>query len=203
MIWSAVLLVWALVGVDVSKAGGNIGEALKMIQAPRAIPWALVALVLYHAVKCSLEWFQSSLTRREMVFAQIDFGLGLVVAVAALVLYFGQVIADIQLANEAIKPGRSQSFLQAFVLSLCIVQITLLIVRRRRPLPKSIQIALVGSLFFLVTFLIGQLRSHKTIKLWFWIGLALGAVAGYLLNIGTTVVAKRLSHNMIQRKSAK
>jgi hypothetical protein len=49
MLWSAILFIWELVGVDLGtaeKAGGYIGPILTALKSPQAVPWVLVILVL-------------------------------------------------------------------------------------------------------------------------------------------------------------
>src|SRR6266404_3943523 len=76
MLWAAILLIWELVGVDLSKAkdaGGNIGPIVTALKSPQAVPWALLGLVGYFLFKCSIEWAQCHVERRKLRFARADF----------------------------------------------------------------------------------------------------------------------------------
>lgn len=54
MLWSAILFIWELVGIDLDKAKdaeGNVGALIKSIKSPQAIPWALLIMVGYFVFK--------------------------------------------------------------------------------------------------------------------------------------------------------
>lgn len=103
MLWSTILFIWELIGVDLEKArdvGGNVGPVVTALKSPQAIPWVLVILVLYFSFKCSIEWAQCQAERRSVRFARIDFISAWVVSVSAIFLYLGQAVARVQLANS-------------------------------------------------------------------------------------------------------
>lgn len=102
MLWAAILFIWELVGIDLEKmkeAGGNAGAIITAIKSPQAVPWALLILVGYFAVKLRIEWRQCNEARRQVREAKQDYYLACGVALAAFVLYFGQAISHIQFAN--------------------------------------------------------------------------------------------------------
>lgn len=112
MLWSAILFTYELIGVDLSsekaeKIGGNVGATIQLLKSPQAIPWALLILVLYFAFKCSIEWRQCHLGRRQIVDAKIDFFSGICVAALALALYVFQTLGRIQFADKLSQFGRS------------------------------------------------------------------------------------------------
>src|SRR5437870_9180287 len=107
MLWSAILFIWELVGIDLSKAkdaGGNVGPVVTALKSPQAVPWALMGLVIYFLFKCSTEWAQCNVNRRKLRFARSDFVSAWIVAVAAIALYVGQAISRVQLANAVQNP---------------------------------------------------------------------------------------------------
>lgn len=102
MLWATILLIWELIGVDLSKAkdaGGNIGPIVTALKSPQAVPWALLGLVIYFLFKCSIEWGQCHLDRRRLRFARIDFISAWVVSLIAITLYLGQAISRVQFAD--------------------------------------------------------------------------------------------------------
>jgi hypothetical protein len=102
MLWATILLVWELIGVDLSKAkdaGGNVGPIVTALKSPQAVPWVLLALVLYFLLKCSIEWAQCHLERRKIRFARADFISAWIVSLAAIVLYIGQALSRVQFAD--------------------------------------------------------------------------------------------------------
>ncbi len=108
MLWSAILFIWELVGIDLEKAqeaGGNAGALIKSIKSPQAIPWALVILVGYFAFKLRVEWRQCSEARRQVREAKQDYQLGFVVAASACILYFAQTLGHVQIADRLGNPG--------------------------------------------------------------------------------------------------
>lgn len=116
MLWSTILFIWELVGVNLDKAkdaGGNIGPVVTALKSPQAVPWVLLTLVLYFLFKCSVEWAQCHVERRKVRFARVDFYSAWLVALASIALYAVQAFSRIQLAN-AVTPVRVFSFELAF-----------------------------------------------------------------------------------------
>jgi len=102
MLWSAILFIWELVGIDLAKAeatGGNVGAILTAIKSPQAIPWVLLILVGYFAFKLRIEWRQCGETRRLVREAKQDYYSAWGVAVAACILYIGQAVSRVQFAD--------------------------------------------------------------------------------------------------------
>src|SRR5258706_15082588 len=69
MLWSAILFIWELVGIDLEKArevGGNFGAIISAIKSPQAIPWALVIRVGYFVFKLRIEWRQAAGNRKHV-----------------------------------------------------------------------------------------------------------------------------------------
>src|SRR2546430_5256129 len=76
MLWATILLIWELIGVDLNKAkdaGGIIGPIVTALKSPQAVPWVLLAIVVYFLIKCSIEWAQCNIDWRKMRFARVDF----------------------------------------------------------------------------------------------------------------------------------
>lgn len=103
MLRAAVLFIWELVGIDLSKAEeaeGNVGAIVRAIRSKQAVPWVLLILVIHFLFKCSIEWAQCYTDRRRVRVARIDFFSAWIVALAALALYFGQAVNRVQLADR-------------------------------------------------------------------------------------------------------
>lgn len=118
MLWSTILFIWELVGVDLDKAkdaGGNAGAIIVAIKSPQAIPWALIILIAYFLFKTTVEWFQCGEARRKLRVSQIDFTTAWVVPISAFALYAFQASKNIQVAD--VIQSRDRWFL--FVLGLC------------------------------------------------------------------------------------
>lgn len=121
MLWATILLIWELIGVDLSKAkdaGGNIGPIVTALKSPQAVPWALTGLVIYFLFKCSIEWAQCEAARRKVRVARIDFVSAWVVAVAAVTLYIGQAISRVQFADLIAEPIKGKSLSLGFLTGL-------------------------------------------------------------------------------------
>lgn len=122
MLWSGILFAWELVGVDLGKAAqadGTIGAVVNAIKSPQAVPWVILILVAYFVFRLSVEWLQSSHSRRTLRVARVDFGSCLAVAVIAYALYFGQRIAQVQFADYFLTPtgiAATMGFVIGFVL---------------------------------------------------------------------------------------
>jgi hypothetical protein len=112
MLWATIMLIWELIGVDLSKAkdaGGNIGPIVTALKSPQAVPWALTGLVIYFMFKCSVEWAQCHVERRKVRFARIDFISAWIVSTAAITLYVGQAISRVQFADFLQNSNRALS----------------------------------------------------------------------------------------------
>lgn len=112
MLWATILLIWELIGVDLSKAkdaGGNIGPIVTALKSPQAVPWALTGLVIYFLFKCSVEWAQCHPDRRKIRFARIDFSSAWIVSMGAIALYVGQAISRVQLADAVTRERKGIS----------------------------------------------------------------------------------------------
>jgi hypothetical protein len=102
MLWSAILFIWELVGIDLDTAKdepGNVGAIVKSLKSRQAVPWVLLILVVYFLFKCSIEWAQCHPERRKLRFARIDFVSAWIVSMVAIALYIGQTISRLQFAD--------------------------------------------------------------------------------------------------------
>src|SRR6266850_858609 len=102
LLWSGILFIWELVGIDLDKAkeaGGNAGAIIGAIKSPQAVPWVFLILVGYFLFRFTVEWYQCNLPRRAMTVARIDFFSSWLISLLALALYVGQTARHIQFAN--------------------------------------------------------------------------------------------------------
>lgn len=102
MLWSAILLFWELVGIDLEKAqdaGGHIGSLLKSIKSPQAVPWVLVILVGYFLFKVTVEWYQCNQERRTIRVSMADILSAWSVSLLSYALYVYQAINRVQFAD--------------------------------------------------------------------------------------------------------
>ncbi len=119
MLWAGILLIWELVGVDLTKAeatGGNVGAIITAIKSPQAVPWVLVILVAYFLFKCTVEWYQCSAARRKLRAAKIDFVSAWAVSLSAFALYFGQTISRVQFADFVQNSSRARALIIGFLI---------------------------------------------------------------------------------------
>ena len=71
---SALLLAWALIGIDVDDK--PIEKSLKStFKSPQAVPDVLIALVIYFGSRFTVEWYQADEGRRARRPSRIDFAL--------------------------------------------------------------------------------------------------------------------------------
>jgi hypothetical protein len=95
--YAALLIAWELVGIDVKETPlQNVNVILK---SPQALPWVLIALVLYFGFKFTIEWGQCSKDRTKKTISKIDFWVAHGIAILSLVLYVSQTISHLQVAN--------------------------------------------------------------------------------------------------------
>jgi hypothetical protein len=103
VLWSGILLVWELVGVDLDRlkaVGGNGGALVESLKSPKAVPWALLILVIYFLFKVTVEWYQCNQLRRSSRFSRADFFSAWIISLLAIGLYALQTIARTQLADH-------------------------------------------------------------------------------------------------------
>jgi hypothetical protein len=94
---SAILLAWELVGIEVDP---RPIETLKIaLKSPQAVPYVLIALVVYFAFHFTVEWYQSAESRRKLRVSRVDFLAAHLIGTGALALYGVQVLLRIQVAD--------------------------------------------------------------------------------------------------------
>ncbi len=94
---SALLLAWALIGIDVDD---KPIESLKVtFKSPQAVPYVLIALVIYFGSRFTVEWYQADEGRRARRPSRIDFALAHLIGTAGVVLYIVQTSLETQIAD--------------------------------------------------------------------------------------------------------
>jgi len=93
---SAVLLGWELIGVELDRFFEGYHVVLK---SPQAVPFVLLALVLYFMMRFTIEWYQAAEERRLRLVSRLDFSLAHALAATAIGVYAVQAILSIQLAD--------------------------------------------------------------------------------------------------------
>lgn len=99
---SAVLLAWELIGIQLDPA--PVQSFKVTLQSPQAAPYVLLALVIYFAIRLTIEWFQTDTVRRQMFASRADFVLAHIIGTAALGLYAAQTLLRIQVVNKITLP---------------------------------------------------------------------------------------------------
>jgi len=121
MLWSGILFIWELVGIDLTKAqmsGGHLAAVISAIKSPQAVPWAFVILVTYSLFKFTVEWYQCSPDRRTMRVARIDFVFAWITSLMAYTLFLGQTISRVQFADFLQDPVRRNSLLVGMIVGV-------------------------------------------------------------------------------------
>lgn len=79
---SAIILLWELSVIDVSKTDGILGGIFKAIKYPKAISIILGILWVYSFLRIWIEWNQADIKRRNLKISRIDFyishGIGII-----------------------------------------------------------------------------------------------------------------------------
>jgi lipid-A-disaccharide synthase-like uncharacterized protein len=96
-LFSGLLMAWALVGVDLKEE--PLTSVKLTLKSPQAAPYVLVALVVYFAARFTIEWFQSSVIRRDLLPSRIDFWMAHAIGIGAIGLFAIQKALQVQLAN--------------------------------------------------------------------------------------------------------
>ena len=190
MLWSAVLFIWELVGIDLDKAreaGGNAGALISSIRSLQAVPWVLLILVAYFLFKCSVEWYQCSPARRERRVSKIDFASAWIVALMAFVLYVGQAISRVQFADVLQQQGKKWSFVTGIVLPLWFMALVLFVWRFRL---WGVKWLFVLRCVFLSVILIGTLLGLVITRPIQWTFVGIGVVVASVLATPTILSIK-------------
>jgi hypothetical protein len=170
MLWSAILLIWELVGVDLAKAesaGGNIGAIVTAIKSPQAIPWVLLILVAYFLFKVTMEWYQCNEERRRMLVARVDFVSAWLVALLAYGVYAGQAIIRAQFADLIASSYKLQDFLLGIIIGACLIAMSM-----GRVLPRFVVPIAAG--LGIPLLILGLVKIKHD---WYWVlGVAVDAV---------------------------
>jgi hypothetical protein len=72
VLWSALLLAWVFIGVDVAKMSGAAGDAAKAISNPGALPLCLTLIVAYFFYRWCFEWRSLELPQRSASLLRLD-----------------------------------------------------------------------------------------------------------------------------------
>jgi hypothetical protein len=108
---SAVLWGWTLFGATI---GAQPSRDLDLtIGSPDAVPYVLVALVLYFAVRFSLEWFQIPPENRSERFLLIDFRVCHCIGAASISAMLAKSLTQVPLAGEVTR-DEVQLFMAVF-----------------------------------------------------------------------------------------
>lgn len=121
LLWSGVLFAWELIGIDLTKVvddGSNIGTIIKSITTPQAIPWVILILIAYFGFRMSIEWYHCDPDRRHMLVSKVDVRVSTGIAVLSYALYFYQLFAETQLAQQAISDDPTFELVIAAVISM-------------------------------------------------------------------------------------
>jgi hypothetical protein len=198
MLWAGILFVWQFIGIDLAKAeamGGNIGAIVSAIKSPQAVPWVLLILVAYFLFKLSIEWRQCSSARRAVREARIDYVSAWGVALIACVLYAGQALSRVQLADFVLRHRReSVIFFMGLVVGSTLSRIVSILFpywreNRSLKLPReTLQFMSVGASLgfvallsiFLIPYLAGRPVQLKAPLLGIVLGIPFGFAMGML-----------------------
>jgi len=91
MLWSGILLLWDILGIDLALARsteGSIGPIITAIKNPAAMPWVLLSLIIYFIFKLIIEWGQCSEYRRANRVSVLDFSAAFAAAAVATLFFF-------------------------------------------------------------------------------------------------------------------
>jgi hypothetical protein len=136
MLWSAILFIWEFVGIDLEQAKtaeGYVGAIVKSLKSPQAVPWVLLALVVYFVMKCVLEWGQCQMERRKVPLARTDFFLALTFAASAVLLYFVQALRGIQVADIIQRSAAARAVVWGIVFGVLLALLFMVIAPRVFP----------------------------------------------------------------------
>lgn len=120
---AAVLLAWELIGIDLGEA--PIESLNISLKSPQAAPYVLVTLVVYFAIRLSVEWFQADPQRRQRRASRFDFALAHVIGVSSLTLYAVQAILRVQVADR-VSASEVLDFTIGWFLGTILLQIVVL-----------------------------------------------------------------------------
>lgn len=196
MLWAAILFIWELVGIDLEKAkeaGGNIGTIITAIKSPQAVPWTLLILVVYFLFRFTVEWNQSSASRRLVRWAKIDYAVSWILSLAAFALYIGQTASQSQFADLLKESSRRWSLLLGIAVGCAINTVAVSLWRFGSLRRSRVLIMRFGLAAVCLVSIIASLEAVTTQHLWFvLIGFASGLILSTPITLGMEVVRMRL-----------
>lgn len=96
-LFSGLLLLWALVGVEIQETPI---ESLKLrLMNPEAVPIILFSLVLYFGFRFTIEWSQCDRLRRQYLASRVDFYAAHIVGLVAVLIYGFQQASTIRVSE--------------------------------------------------------------------------------------------------------
>ncbi len=102
VLWSAFLLVWAFIGIDLdklAKGGGLAAGFVDSLISKQAIPWAMCFIVIYFGWKTKIDWELCDGELKTCWWARMDLGSGIFLGALSLLLFFYQKIFKVRMAD--------------------------------------------------------------------------------------------------------
>lgn len=98
-IFAAILLAWELIGIVIGEASSS---GLKItLKSPEAIPFILLILVVYFALRFWIEWNQNNLVSKQNFYARFDYFMAHTIGAASISIWVIQFTLKSQLySNE-------------------------------------------------------------------------------------------------------
>ena len=188
MLWSGILFIWELVGIDLTKAEeaeGMVGSIVKSIKSPQAVPWALLVLVGYFLFKLIVEWSQCDGARRKMWASKADFISALVVALSAYALYTYQAINQVQFADVVQTSDKVLSSVLGFFMGFGLTAIASRLFLRYKfgPYRVAVPTFIYGISMILVSIISMIIRRNLLSLKYVLIGFGFGALSDLPLSI--------------------
>ena len=96
-LFTALLIGWELVGFTVEEM--PLDSVKVTLKSPEAIPYVLLALVVYFGYRLTIEWLQCDRKRRQIRAAMTDFWVAHIIGSAAIGLFVFQQVFNVQLID--------------------------------------------------------------------------------------------------------
>ena len=101
---SALLLLWVLVGVEITPDRFMFSGVPIKIYSPDVIPSVLSGLIIFFAYRTTLEWLQCDIKRRSLTVARIDYYVANSLGILAIATVGLQVLLTFRFGN-VVSPG--------------------------------------------------------------------------------------------------
>lgn len=98
MLFSALLLAWELIGIDLDPEQPLPYLNVKL-RSPEVAPWIFIVLMGYFSARVAIEWFKSPADRRQHPASKADIALCISIVLLSIIVFVAQILSKVQIVD--------------------------------------------------------------------------------------------------------